>query len=215
MPNRKSLLTNSLVKKDKAERQKGVRYLGFDGVNTFSFSIKSETREHTFHHIKLELTELYEAMLDLVDVKGITDIALIKSVITYAMTLSIKVYCSCEDFLYSGTKYWNYKNGSGIEEETRPPQPWKLAKRSLLCKHIRYILQNISRYTNVMARSVSKAYEKEWMEYAAEQEAAELVKIADEIENIEDTKKKSKSSKTKQAKTPTTKATKSKKNISK
>lgn len=215
MPNRKSLLTNSLVKKDKAERQKGVRYLGFDGVNTFSFSIKSETREHTFHHIKLELTELYEAMLDLVDVKGITDIALIKSVITYAMTLSIKVYCSCEDFLYSGTKYWNYKNGSGIEEETRPPQPWKLAKRSLLCKHIRYILQNISRYTNVMARSVSKAYEKEWMEYAAEQEAAELAEIADEIENIEDTKKKSKSSKTKQAKALTTKATKSKKNISK
>lgn len=215
MPNRKSLLTNSLVKKDKAERQKGVRYLGFDGVNTFSFSIKSETRAHTFHHIKLELTELYEAMLDLVDVKGITDIALIKSVITYAMTLSIKVYCSCEDFLYSGTKYWNYKNGSGIEEETRPPQPWKLAKRSLLCKHIRYILQNISRYTNIMARSVSKAYEKEWLEYAAEQEAAELVEIADEIENIEDTKKKSKSSKTKQAKALTTKATKSKKNISK
>ena len=209
MPNRKSLLTNSLVKKDKANNQKGVRYLGFDGVNTFSFSIKSETRAQTYHHIKLELTELYEAMIDLVDVDGITDITLIKSVITYAMTLSIKVYCSCEDFLYSGTKYWNYKNGSGIEKETRPPQPWKLAKRSLLCKHIRYILQNISRYTGVMARSVSKAYEKEWIEYAAEQEAIELSKISDEIENLEDTGKKSKSKSTKK----TTKSSKSKKSI--
>ena len=209
MPNRKSLLTNSTVKKDKAKLQKGVRYLGFDGVNTFSFSIKSETREHTFHHIKLELTELYEAMLDLVDVDSITDITLIKSVITYAMTLSIKVYCSCEDFLYSGTKYWNYKNGSGIEEETRPPQPWKLAKRSLLCKHIRYILMNISRYTNVMARSVSKAYQKEWEEYAEELEAKKLADIAEEIGELEEEKPKSKTSK--KAKTTTAKTSKTKK----
>ena len=209
MPNRKSLLTNSIVKKDKAKLQKGVRYLGFDGVNTFSFSIKSETREHTFHHIKLELTELYEAMLDLVDVDSITDITLIKSVITYAMTLSIKVYCSCEDFLYSGTKYWNYKNGSGIEEETRPPQPWKLSKRSLLCKHIRYILMNISRYTNIMARSVSKAYQKEWEEYAKEIEARELAEIAEEIGELEEEKPKSKTSK--KAKTTTAKTSKTKK----
>lgn len=209
MPNRKSLLTNSIVKKDKAKLQKGVRYLGFDGVNTFSFSIKSETREHTFHHIKLELTELYEAMLDLVDVDSITDITLIKSVITYAMTLSIKVYCSCEDFLYSGTKYWNYKNGSGIEEETRPPQPWKLAKRSLLCKHIRYILMNISRYTNIMARSVSKAYQKEWEEYAKEIEARELADIEEEIGELEEEKPKSKTSK--KAKTTTAKTSKTKK----
>ena len=209
MPNRKSLLTNSIVKKDKAKLQKGVRYLGFDGVNTFSFSIKSETREHTFHHIKLELTELYEAMLDLVDVDSITDITLIKSVITYAMTLSIKVYCSCEDFLYSGTKYWNYKNGSGIEEETRPPQPWKLAKRSLLCKHIRYILMNISRYTNIMARSVSKAYQKEWDEYAKGIEARELADIAEEIGELEEEKPKSKTSK--KAKTTTAKTSKTKK----
>ena len=209
MPNRKSLLTNSIVKKDKAKLQKGVRYLGFDGVNTFSFSIKSETREHTFHHIKLELTELYEAMLDLVDVDSITDITLIKSVITYAMTLSIKVYCSCEDFLYSGTKYWNYKNGSGIEEETRPPQPWKLAKRSLLCKHIRYILMNIFRYTNIMARSVSKAYQKEWDEYAKEIEARELADIAEEIGELEEEKPKRKTSK--KAKTTTAKTSKTKK----
>lgn len=162
MANRKSLLTNSLVKKDKAKNQSGVRYLGFDGINTFSFSIKSETRERTYHYIKIELTQLHEAMIELVDANSITNIALIKSVLIYAMTLPIKVFCSCEDFLYSGTKYWNYKNDSGIEKETRPPQPWKFKKRSLLCKHIRYILLNISRYTYVMARSVSKAYENEW-----------------------------------------------------
>ena len=175
MPNRKSLLTNSIVKKDKAKLQKGVRYLGFDGVNTFSFSIKSETREHTFHHIKLELTELYEAMLDLVDVDSITDITLIKSVITYAMTLSIKVYCSCEDFFF----------------------------------FIRYILMNISRYTNIMARSVSKAYQKEWEDYAKEIEARELADIAEEIGELEEEKPKSKTSK--KAKTTTAKTSKTKK----
>lgn len=164
MPNRKSLLINSVIKKDKAKELKGVRYLGFDDVDTFSFSIKSASRKGLYHKIKIQLVNLHEAMEELVDSENITNIKFIKSVINYALTLKIRIFCSCEDFLYSGTKYWNYKNDSGIEEETRPPQPNKLKRRSLLCKHIRYILLNISRYLTVMAKSVSKAYENEWLE---------------------------------------------------
>lgn len=162
MPNRKTLLSNSIIKKEKASKLKGVRYIGFDGVDTFTFAIKSSSRAFMFHRIKLQLIDLHEAMEELVDVNNIKNINFIKSVLNYAFTLKVKVYCSCEDFLYSGSKYWNYKNDSGIEEETRPPNFDKLRRRSLLCKHIRYILLNISRYTGVMARSVSKAFEEEW-----------------------------------------------------
>lgn len=160
--NRKGLLTNSIIKKNKAAGLKGVSYLGFDDINTFSFLIWSASRKGIFHKIKLQLVDLLEAMDTVIPSNEINNLALVKDAINYALTLNIKVYCSCEDFLYSGTKYWNYKNGSGIEEETRPPRPEKLKRRSLLCKHIRFILSNIGRYMNPMAKSVSKAYEKEW-----------------------------------------------------
>lgn len=219
MPNRKALLTNSIVKKEKAAKLKGVRYLGFDNVDTFSFSIKSATRRFVFHRIKLQVVELHEAMEDLVDVENITNINFIKSVLNYALTLKLRVYCSCEDFLYSGTKYWNYKNDSGIEEENRPPRPDKLKRRSLLCKHIRFILLNISRYLTVMAKSVSKAFEEEWIEYAEknniknnEEEELSEDEIIEDIENITKNKNKSnKSSKSKTTKTTKSNTTKSKK----
>lgn len=185
MPNRKALLTNSIVKKEKAAKLKGVRYLGFDNVDTFTFSIKSATRKFIYHRVKLQVVDLHEAMVDLVDVDNITNIKFIKSVLNYALTLKLRVYCSCEDFLYSGSKYWNYKNDSGIEEENRPPQPDKLKRRSLLCKHIRFILLNISRYLTVMAKSVSKAFEQEWLESEEETEIEEEI-----IEEPEETKQK-------------------------
>ena len=168
MPNRKSLLTNSIIKKEKASKLKGVRFLGFNGSDTFFFSIKSASRKFVYHKISLQVVDLRQALEDLVDANSMTNVHFIKSVLNYAFTLKLRVYCSCEDFLYSGAKYWNYKNDSGIEPETRPPQPDKLKRRSLLCKHIRFILSNISRYVYVMSKSISNAFKKEWQELAEE-----------------------------------------------
>jgi len=158
MPNRKDLLKNSMIKKDKAASLKGVQFIRFDGNDIFVFSIHSASRLYTFHRIKLQLVDLQKIIKNtLTHEDDIRDINLIKDVLAYAFTQKVRVFCSCEDFLYSGSKYWNYKNDSGIEEETRPPQEWKLAKKSLLCKHIRYILLNISRYFKTMAQAVSKS----------------------------------------------------------
>lgn len=162
MPNRKSLLVNSIIKKEKAASLKGVRYLGFDNNDTFSFMIQSASRRGVFHRIKLQVVDLQQAIEELVDDNSIDNISFLKSVINYAFTLKLRVFCSCEDFLYSGAKYWNYRNDSGIEEETRPPNPDKLKRRSLLCKHIRFILYNISRYIYVMAKSLSKYLRTEY-----------------------------------------------------
>lgn len=157
MANRKTLLKNSVIKKDKASLLKGVRFLGFNGVDIFSFSIVSASRRGVFHRIRIQLVEFPEQIEEFLSVSDFDNINKIKSIINYSFTKKIRIFCSCEDFLYSGSKYWNYRNDSGIEEETRPPSPDKLRRRSLLCKHIRFILSNISRYIYVMAKAVSRS----------------------------------------------------------
>lgn len=157
MANRKTLLKNSIVKKDKASTLRGVRFLGFNGFDTFSFSINSATRRGVFHRIKIQIVDLFSNIENFLSINDFNNFNKIKSVINFSLTNKVRVFCSCEDFLYSGSKYWNYRNDSGIEAELRPPSPDKLRRRSLLCKHIRFILSNISRYLYVMAKAVSRS----------------------------------------------------------
>lgn len=153
MASRKSLLINSLIRKENAKGIKGVRYLGFDNNNTFMFSMRSASRDFLIHRIYIQLEDLTESINDFIVDGDYENLNVIKTAINLALTKRVRILCTCEDFLYSGAKYWNTRNGSGIEDEDRAPQPNK--KRTLLCKHILYILANISRYLGVMAKSVS------------------------------------------------------------
>lgn len=152
MASRKSLIINSMPRKKNAENLKGVRFLGLINENIFAFSMKSQSNSSRRHKIYIKLEDLNEEINNIIDNDNVNNLNMIKTAITIAMTKNIKILCTCEDFLYSGAMFWNTKNKSGLMDELRPPKPYK--KRTLLCKHILFILKNISRYMTVMAKSL-------------------------------------------------------------
>lgn len=52
----------------------------------------------------------------------------------------LKVYCSCEAFLYWGFKYIAWKKGYGLEKETRRPIVRNPLEQGSVCKHLRLVL---------------------------------------------------------------------------
>lgn len=51
----------------------------------------------------------------------------------------VRVYCTCEDFLYSGAAYFSTSTNSavpGYEESRVPTRTWKLQVRNMVCKHL-------------------------------------------------------------------------------
>lgn len=152
MASRKSLIINSTPRKKNAEGLKGVRFLGLINEDIFAFSMKSQSNPFRHHKIYIKLDNLNELVNNIISNNETNNLNLIKAAITTAMTENVRILCTCEDFLYSGAMYWNTKNKSGLMDELRPPKPYK--KRTLLCKHILFILKNISRYLTVMAKSL-------------------------------------------------------------
>lgn len=65
-----------------------------------------------------------------------------------ALQGNIKIYCSCDAFLYQGYKYIAFKSKSGIEPETRAPKITNPNMQGMACKHILVALQQMKRDYN-------------------------------------------------------------------
>lgn len=65
-----------------------------------------------------------------------------------ALQGNIKIYCSCDAFLYQGYKYIAFKAKSGIEPETRAPKITNPNMQGMACKHILVALQQMKRDYN-------------------------------------------------------------------
>ena len=53
-----------------------------------------------------------------------------------AMNGDVRVHCTCSAFLFMGYKYITYKQGCGINKETRSPDITNPEKKGMACKHI-------------------------------------------------------------------------------
>ena len=65
-----------------------------------------------------------------------------------ALQGNIKIYCSCDAFLYHGYKYIAFKAKSGIEPETRAPKITNPNMQGMACKHILVALQQMKKDYN-------------------------------------------------------------------
>ena len=83
--------------------------------------------------VKIQLTDL-----DLSNLDSLED----------ALQGNIKIYCSCDAFLYSGYKYIAFKAKSGIEPETRAPNITNPNMYGMACKHILVALQQMKKDYN-------------------------------------------------------------------
>ena len=83
--------------------------------------------------VKIQLTDL-----DLSNLDSLED----------ALQGNIKIYCSCDAFLYSGYKYIAFKANSGIEPETRAPKITNPNMYGIACKHILVALKQMKKDYN-------------------------------------------------------------------
>lgn len=83
--------------------------------------------------VKIQLTDL-----DLSNLDSLED----------ALQGNIKIYCSCDAFLYSGYKYIAFKAKSGIEPETRAPNITNPNMYGMACKHILVALKQMKKDYN-------------------------------------------------------------------
>ena len=83
--------------------------------------------------VKIQLTDL-----DLSNLDSLED----------ALQGNIKIYCSCDAFLYHGYKYIAFKAKSGIEPETRAPKITNPNMQGMACKHILVALQQMKKDYN-------------------------------------------------------------------
>ena len=83
--------------------------------------------------VKIQLTDL-----DLSNLDSLED----------ALQGNIKIYCSCDAFLYHGYKYIAFKAKSGIEPETRAPKITNPNMQGMACKHILVVLQQMKKDYN-------------------------------------------------------------------
>ena len=83
--------------------------------------------------VKIQLTDL-----DLSNLDSLED----------ALQGNIKIYCSCDAFLYHGYKYIAFKAKSGIEPETRAPKITNPNMHGMACKHILVALQQMKKDYN-------------------------------------------------------------------
>lgn len=65
-----------------------------------------------------------------------------------ALQGNIKIYCSCDAFLYQGYKYIAFKSKSGIEPETHAPKITNPNMQGMACKHILVALQQMKKDCN-------------------------------------------------------------------
>ena len=83
--------------------------------------------------VKIQLTDL-----DLSNLDSLED----------ALQGNIKIYCSCDAFLYHGYKYIAFKANSGIEPETRAPNITNPNMYGIACKHILVALKQMKKDYN-------------------------------------------------------------------
>ena len=83
--------------------------------------------------VKIQLTDL-----DLSNLDSLED----------ALQGNIKIYCSCDAFLYHGYKYIAFKAKSGIEPETRAPKITNPNMQGMACKHIIVALKQMKKDYN-------------------------------------------------------------------
>lgn len=83
--------------------------------------------------VKIQLTDL-----DLSNLDSLED----------ALQGNIKIYCSCDAFLYHGYKYIAFKAKSGIEPETRAPNITNPNMYGIACKHILVALKQMKKDYN-------------------------------------------------------------------
>ena len=91
--------------------------------------------------VKIQLTDL-----DLSNLDSLED----------ALQGNIKIYCSCDAFLYHGYKYIAFKAKSGIEPETRAPKITNPNMQGMACKHILVALQQMKKDYNSIYELFSK-----------------------------------------------------------
>lgn len=60
-----------------------------------------------------------------------------------ALSGNLRISCTCPAFSFRGFKYITYKNGVGIEKETRSPDITNPNKEGLACKHILVVLDQL------------------------------------------------------------------------
>lgn len=155
---RPNLIKRSTKRKEAQKKIRTAVYLFFDNVNTFYFSVTSVSRIKTSHTVKVQIPNLFSLIEKYIESEDVLKSNfLFENFVVELLNENLKVYCDCEDFLYSGTKYYCYHNDAGIEPEDRKPQPDKEKRRSLLCKHLRFILVYIKRFSRAMARDLKKA----------------------------------------------------------
>ena len=87
---------------------------------------------------KQYLVKIQLADLDLSNLDSLED----------ALQGNIKIYCSCDAFLYHGYKYIAFKAKSGIEPETRAPKITNPNMQGMACKHILVALQQMKKDYN-------------------------------------------------------------------
>ena len=63
----------------------------------------------------------------------------------------IKVYCNCPSFLYWGYRYKAWRQGYGINKETRAPKLRNPYLRGYVCKHLFAILQLYPQWSKMLA----------------------------------------------------------------
>lgn len=62
-----------------------------------------------------------------------------------ALNSDLKISCSCDAFLFQGYKYITWKNNTGINKETRPPNKTNPAQKGMACKHILVALEQMKK----------------------------------------------------------------------
>lgn len=154
---RPNLIKRSTKREEAQKYVKTAVYLFFDNVNTFYFSVSSVSRKDLAHTVKVQIPNLFKLVDKYLNSDYLRSNYKFEEFVVELLNQKLKVYCDCEDFLYSGTKYYCYHNDAGIEPENRKPQPDKEKRRSLLCKHLRYVLVYIKRFSRAMARDLKKA----------------------------------------------------------
>lgn len=101
-----------------------------DGESVFSVNSQSTAREY---RVRIASDSILEGM-SIPDLKKILQ------------TEDVKVFCYCPAFLYRGYKYINFRNGSGLEPEGRPPYKNNPNKAGMLCKHILAVFRYLGIY---------------------------------------------------------------------
>lgn len=125
------------------------------------FKVASHSRKGLFHTVKISLESIadqlyYNKVAERVynpdpKKKNFTSLAdkqmlsHVKPITKQNLTKKLeqghmKVYCSCEQFLFFGFKYIAWHKGYGLEKESRAPRVRNPKREGAVCIHIFYIL---------------------------------------------------------------------------